>query len=60
MTDEVLAAMRQMAWERAKAELRGMSCAKYYTDEEEHERSKKFMILVKEFIDKVENEGLHE
>lgn len=58
--EDILASMRQMAWQRAKAELKGMSCAKYYTDEEEHKRSMKFMKLVKEFIEKVEYEGLHE
>lgn len=60
MKDEILAAMRQMAWERAKAELRSMSCAKYYTDEDEHKRSMKFIELVKEFIETVEYEGLNE
>lgn len=58
--EDILASMRQMAWERAKAELRGMSCAKYYTNQEEHQRSMRFMKLVKEFIEKVEGEGLHE
>lgn len=58
--EDILASMRQMAWERAKAELRGMSCVKYYTNEEEHKRSMKFFKLVKEFIEKVEYEGLHE
>lgn len=58
--EDILAALRQMAWERAKAELRGMSCAKYYTNEEEHLRSLRFMDLVRKFIETVEDEGLHE
>ena len=58
--EDILAALRQMAWQRAKAELRSMSCAKFYTTPEEHERSMKFMKLVKEFIEAVEYEGLNE
>ena len=58
--EDILAALRQMAWQRAKAELKSMSCAKYYTNEEEHQRSMRFMKLVKEFIETVEGEGLNE
>lgn len=54
--DRVIRTMRHMAWERAKGELKAMMCA-YWEDGEQFSELNK---LAKEFIKKVEDEGLHE
>ena len=56
MNDRVFASMRQMAWERAKGELKSMTCAMW----DDCEKFEAFDNLLNEFIDKVEEEGLHE
>jgi len=56
MNDRVFASMRQMAWERAKGELKSMTCAMW----DDCEKFDAFDNLLNEFIEKVEEEGLHE
>jgi hypothetical protein len=54
--DRIIRAMRHMAWERAKGELRSMLHTHYHSFGE-------FQILQREindFIQKVEDEGIHE
>lgn len=54
----VLAALRQQAWERAKAELISVACASYGDDA--GERGAKFLDEANAFIKHIEYEGLHE
>lgn len=51
-----LRAMRAMAWERAKGELRSMLHT-FYQNGENHAR---FSAVTSEFIEKIEFNGLHE
>ena len=52
----MFATMRQMAWERAKGELQAMLTI-YWDETEKFEQMSREL---KEFIRKVEDEGMHE
>ena len=54
--NRILQSMRQMAWERAKAEINSIFCAMYGGEE----RYEKFSELYKEFVSTVEDNGYHE
>lgn len=56
----VLAALRQQAWERAKAELISVACASYGDDAGAGERGATFLEEANAFIKNIEDEGLHE
>lgn len=59
MTEQVLRSMRGQSWQRAKGELRAMLQTFWHGTA----RGDQFDALdeaIKEFIEKVENEGLHE
>lgn len=56
----ILAAMRQMAWERAKAELESIRCAQYFEELNDDERHGEFREVLAKFIKDVEYAGLHE
>jgi hypothetical protein len=51
--------MRNMAWERAKGELKSMLHT-YGSSEEEERIYIQFRDTLKEFVSKVEGDGLHE
>ena len=54
--DRVIRNMRHMAWERAKGEMKSM----LHTFWDEGAKYKDLDDVVKDFIDKVESDGLHE
>jgi len=56
MDDTTLRTMRQMAWERAKGELRA-GLATFWADIDSHEQAKK---EIDRFIEKIEGDGLME
>jgi len=59
--DEHLQAMRAMAWERAKGELRGIAHASYSSDDPlRAERMEAFMQELDRFVETVEDNGLIE
>ena len=66
MTSMIIKSMRQMAWERAKGELRSMEATFWNTADTIQEmkqndaQSEKFTKAIEEFIEKVEDNGLHE
>jgi len=58
--DRILQSMRQMAWERGKAEINSMFCAMYWEDQETEKSRDVFRKAWKEFVETVELNGLHE
>jgi len=54
--DRVIRNMRHMAWERAKGEMKSM----LHTFWDEEEKFEDFDARVKDFINTVESDGLHE
>lgn len=58
--DKVLSALRTMAWERAKGELRGMLHTYYdhSPSDKVDSRLQKFRKATNEFIGRIEDEGL--
>ncbi len=62
MADEnrILQSMRQMAWERGKAEINSMFCTMYWEDQVTEKSREVFRKAWKEFVETVEDNGLHE
>lgn len=58
--NKMLKAMRQMAWERGKAEITSMLCTMYWESEESNKKRDEFIRLWKEFVKTVEYNGMQE